>query len=238
MPQPAAEIQLIPMSEHEARSAVNNIKGNLESAGKLALDLRRREGWRALGYDSWQECAEAEFGGSINRIYKLMAAEEVRSFILDDRTNATNESIPEFTIRPLTSLRDEPELIPQAWEVAKEQSNGKPTQADVRRAIDVVLERNGLAIPKREPLEGQRSFIDDAPAKPRATGYDVIIRWFDESLRMVASINAADTPEQKGWGGFPTVASRFTAHERREIKNYLGMLMEQVQEWLEYLEQQ
>lgn len=216
---PAVDVQFAAMGKAEAKRAVEDIKNNLDSAGRLAIELRRREGWRALGYSSWPECAVEEFGRSLGQIQRQINAEEIRPFISAPGREELNQNIPEKVLRPLTSIRDEPKLIPEAWNLAKEQSNGRPTQEHVQRAVDAVLERHSLAVPKT-----------------KVSGYGVIRKCIDDFLITVASVNAPDTPEQRGWGGFPVVAERFTPLERREINNYLASLVDSVQEWIEVLE--
>jgi hypothetical protein len=186
-----AEVAAMPMTKAEAQRAVETIRGNLDSAGRLALDLRRRGGWKALGYSSWAACTAAEFGESQRRLQQLMAAEEVRSFITNHGSQELIDSIPERTMRPLTSLRDEPEKIQEAWELANEQTNGKPTGRTVQAAVDAVLERHSPAV-----KPGQTTFLDEEEEeRPESTPEEVAdlaaqawLRSFNDNLRFFISV--------------------------------------------------
>ena len=54
---PSAASGPIMMGEQEARACVARIKAGLDDIRTAGLELEEREGWRALGYDSWRECA-------------------------------------------------------------------------------------------------------------------------------------------------------------------------------------
>lgn len=63
----------------EARACVTAINQQLNSARALLLELCEREGWRALGYDSWRECVVVEFQQSQATLYyQLQAARTER----------------------------------------------------------------------------------------------------------------------------------------------------------------
>ena len=62
------------MTGPEALACVAQIREGLENVRLLLLDLHEREGWRALGYESWRECAAAEFSLTQSRAYQLLDA--------------------------------------------------------------------------------------------------------------------------------------------------------------------
>ena len=65
------------ITEGEARLLVNRIRDHINDARALVLELYEREGWRALGYDSWRECVVAEFDQSQAYLYRLLDAAKV-----------------------------------------------------------------------------------------------------------------------------------------------------------------
>jgi len=70
-------IVLAPMTPDEARAAVMQINAHAAEMGRLLLDLRTREGWRALGYATWTDCLTREFAFSRKHLYELMRAAPV-----------------------------------------------------------------------------------------------------------------------------------------------------------------
>jgi hypothetical protein len=69
-------------------------------------------------------------------------------------------------------------------------------------------------------------------AKPRPSPYKTLQSLLDEIQVLVGSVNAPDTADHQGWGGFAAVAARLSAWERRHILDYLGSLVDSLQEWL------
>lgn len=122
------------MSEAEARACVTAIVGHLTSARALLLDLYEREGWRALGYASWRECAAAEFGESERQLYRQLEAAQTEQVVCP---NGQIGTIPESHLRPLTALRDDPDAQRAVWqEVIETAPSGRVTQAHVRAAVE------------------------------------------------------------------------------------------------------
>lgn len=117
----------------EARECVDKINSNMTNIRSLILDLYEREGWSALGYQSWRECVTAEFKQGENYLYKqLEAARAERNIIC---TNVQNQ-IPEGQLRPLTKLNNDPELQKEAWQKAVETApKGKITAAHVYKIV-------------------------------------------------------------------------------------------------------
>jgi hypothetical protein len=148
-----------PMTEPEARACVvrirdhcERIRGDCESAGALILELREREGWKALGYCSWRECAAAELGLSMSRIYQLAAHAEISTIVENARLPAPNEA----QARELAALPPEEQV--DRWCEALANSNGKPT---ARVVAEVVGRRQGSTLLQREQ-DATRNERDDA----------------------------------------------------------------------------
>ena len=124
---------IILMTANEARAIVETIKDSVDRVGKLLLDLYNREGWRALGYASWRECAKAEFAGCERRFYQLLNAEQVREEICTIVQNS--DSIPEGQLRELAIAepgeRADAETLTHA---AKRPNNWKSSEANDHRS--------------------------------------------------------------------------------------------------------
>jgi hypothetical protein len=82
----------------------------------LFFDLYEREGWSALGYQSWRECVVAEFKQGQAYLYRQLKAAQTEKVISPKGEN----SIPEKQLRPLTKLKGDPEAQREAWQKAVE----------------------------------------------------------------------------------------------------------------------
>lgn len=99
-------IDAAPMNEAEARAVVNNIREHLEQARELLYELYRREGWRALGYESWRSCVMSEFGRSESQLYRELAAARVEALL-----GAPIGSLPESYVRAVREVYDDDEQV-------------------------------------------------------------------------------------------------------------------------------
>lgn len=70
-PAPAA------LTAAQARRLVSDIHAHAGHIRRLLKELYDGEGWRALGYQSWEECVVAEFDFSTFHAYKLVRCAEV-----------------------------------------------------------------------------------------------------------------------------------------------------------------
>lgn len=138
-----------------------------EYAGKLILELERRKGWQALGYQSWRECVLAEFRESQASLYRLLNAEKVRENIISfgseklgfsDVRNA--DDIPETHLRPLAQLPfdEQADAFQRANEIAAEQSKPRTAQ-HVTRAVKEFKEKR--TAPPVQPADIKEIVTDD-----------------------------------------------------------------------------
>lgn len=162
--QPIAVVGVPMMDQAEARSTVDAIKGHLDSARKLLLDLEEREGWRALGYSSWRECAQAEFGQSQAYLYRQLAAAKIER----DLDSPIGE-MPESHARALTQAApaDRERALDRATELAGDQPRtAKHVQAAVTEIAPPRLseEEYQFAREARKLLKGpiEPQVIEDA----------------------------------------------------------------------------
>lgn len=125
------------MTPAEARAKTNQIKDNLTSISLLLLEMYERAGWEALGYSSWREYGQAEFGYSETRVYELLNAAKVERNV--PAIAEMDGPVPEAALRPLTKLPAEQQ--PEAWQRAVEVAKGnRPTGTQV---AGVVAEMKG-----------------------------------------------------------------------------------------------
>ena len=130
-------ITIRPMIYKEAREVVDKINANMNNVRYLVLDLYEREGWSALGYESWRECVTAEFKNSQAYLYRQLEAAQAEKVISPIGEN----EIPESQLRPLTKLRDNPEQQREAWQKAVETApDGKITAAHVSKVVREMTE--------------------------------------------------------------------------------------------------
>lgn len=101
---------IMPMTEAEAHKCLSEIKGHLRTARRKILELYEREGWRALGYESFQECMEQELDYSFQHGYRLVIAEKIEQSIrvLPGANPLPADPIPERHLRVLGKYADNP----------------------------------------------------------------------------------------------------------------------------------
>lgn len=123
-------LEFPPMNADEAQLCARQIRSGITNVSRLLLELYERDGWKALGYATWRECAMAEFGFKQSHAYRLLAAAEVERNI---SPIGENQPIPESVLRPLTAL--EPDQQREAYaKAATATPDGKPTAAQVQKA--------------------------------------------------------------------------------------------------------
>ena len=136
----------VDMNEREAREAVDDIKKGINTVRARIYDLDRRKGWKALGYRSFASCCMEEFPELHARtIEKQLGAARVEAKLQDLRPNGRNFKIgdmPETHLRPLVSVKNDDETLAAAFtkaqDIAKEENQGKLTEAIVTRAVEQV----------------------------------------------------------------------------------------------------
>jgi len=148
------------LTPDQARSLVERIRSHITDARALVLELHEKEGWKALGYDSWRECVVAEFEQSQSYLYRLLDAAQVEKNI----SPIGEKPIPESVLRPLTRL--EPEQQREAYKEASAKGE-RPTAKQVKEVVQKLFPTpNGT---KYTPLETeaekearQKKDVDDA----------------------------------------------------------------------------
>ena len=132
------------MSEAEARQVVDDIKRGINTVRARIYELDRRKGWKALGYRSFTACCMEEFPELHERtIRKQLNAAQVEAKLKELGPIGPNTAeLPETHLRPLVSVKNDDETLVAAYtkaqEIAKEENQGKLTEAIVTRAVEAV----------------------------------------------------------------------------------------------------
>lgn len=121
------------MTAAEARRCAEQIRRGMADVRYLLLDFHEREGWRALGYQNWRECAMTEFGYGQSHVYELLEAARIERNLATVSAVA-EKPIPERHLRPLAPL--EPEAQREVWTKAVETApEGKITAKHVEQTV-------------------------------------------------------------------------------------------------------
>ena len=132
------------LSEAEARSLTDEVKQDAERLWRKLVELYDGKAHVTLGYSSWGDYFEAEFGGTRSKAYQLLSAGRV----MRELAPVSDLRLNHEQARELAPLLDEPDALREAW--AEASANGTPTAAEVR---DVVARhRPVLTIPINEEL--------------------------------------------------------------------------------------
>jgi hypothetical protein len=128
---PAEKPVVLPalLTEAQARSLTDEVKRDAEQLWAKLVQLYEGQAHIALGYPSWAEYFEAEFGGSEATAYRWLQAGRVMRQ-LPVGSPRPNEAM----LRELTPLLDRPKVLHAAWaEVVDE--HPKPTAAHVAEVV-------------------------------------------------------------------------------------------------------
>ena len=134
------------MDEQEARHLISDIKKNISTVRAQIYELDRRQGWKALGYRSFAACSMKEFPELHARtIERHLEAARVETQLKTSGQLAGTHKIgdlPGAHLRPLASVRDDDETLAAAFvkaqDIAKEENQGRLTEAIVSRAVQQV----------------------------------------------------------------------------------------------------
>lgn len=132
-------IVLIPMTEAEARACANDIKNHAGKLRTLVHDFYTREGWKALGYESFAACAEAEFDRSYQHLYRLVSATELEQELSAFSPIGEKIALPETHARKIKSLPT-PETRYEAWQTAQQMASSEGSDVVAQRHVDKAVE--------------------------------------------------------------------------------------------------
>ena len=134
------------MNEREARETVNDIKKGINTVRARIYELDRRKGWKALGYRSFTACCMKEFPELHERtIRKQLHAAQVEVTLKRELGPGGPKKIGDILekhLRPLVSVKNDDETLVAAYskaqDIAKEENEGKLTEAIVTRAVEQI----------------------------------------------------------------------------------------------------
>lgn len=143
------------MSKADAQQCVKQIREHASNVVELAIRLRDERGWKALGYESWNECVVGEFGESRRHLNRMIRAAEIAEKLEVGPIGPSSKAIPESVVRPLAALPESEQ--PAAWSEAVESAGGK--QPTAKQVKEVVEKR---AKPEPGPLDGLLASVREA----------------------------------------------------------------------------
>ena len=123
------------MTLDEAVETDRLIKRHINTTRYLLLDMRDRQGWKALGYESFKAYGEKELGYEERHIYRLVDAAEIG---LQIGTDQLDSQPTESQLRPLKSV---PEAERKAiWDEATRKAEEEHAKLTAQRVEDAVKE--------------------------------------------------------------------------------------------------
>jgi len=102
------------MTKGEAEECVRAIRDVSHKMRELLVDLYERDGWKVLGYESFSECAEQEFGSSTAYIYRQLAVGSLEKRLPIGEVGDNKES----HMRPLLTILKDDNMREEAWHLA------------------------------------------------------------------------------------------------------------------------
>lgn len=149
-----------PMDASQARALTDRINAAAGELWRLLLEAHEREAWRALGYTSWREYAQAEFTISQRRAYQVLDQGRVIQAIADAAGLPTDDfctrvQIPEVDARSLKrTLPEVTSEIRERVEAGEEPSDAAQAVVETKREERKAARRNGTPpAPEPEPDE-------------------------------------------------------------------------------------
>jgi len=159
------------MTREEAETTNQLIKHYVRNARLLLLEMRDRKGWQVLGYGSFEEYGEQEFGYTKVHIYRLANAAEMELSLKSNQLVTQDREIPESQLRPLAKVA--PEARSQVWQSVQERADadhgGKLTAKLVEEAVahwkQCALENQSLAEDwQQQARKAEQALANQTPA--------------------------------------------------------------------------
>ncbi|MHA2045373.1 MAG: hypothetical protein ACW99G_11300 [Candidatus Thorarchaeota archaeon] len=124
-------------TEEEARQAITDIKESIANTRKLIVDFYDREGWRSLGYTSFESCARQEFELSVSQVYRELSAGIIERDLPIGEIGDNRES----HLRKLHILQDNDQKE-RAWMLAQAMSDSPIAETFDQAAKFVWVDEN------------------------------------------------------------------------------------------------
>lgn len=131
------------LDKDEARTLVDEVKGDVQKLWNNLLTLYEGGAHIALEYDSWGEFFEEEFGQSRRQGYHLIDAARVVRAIEDSSARSCTEQKPNLEqTRALAPLvKKAPEIAQQVWAEMVDEHGEKVTATKVKQSVAARIKR-------------------------------------------------------------------------------------------------
>ena len=171
------------MNKDEALSLIHEIKNDVNSIRQKLILLKTKEGWKSLGYESFEQCCDNEFkefiGSSQGRNFLYLIAAAKTEEILTNYGRTAVHEVSGKALRPFGSLNNDPELLNEtfvkATEIADEENDGILTNEISQRAKEFTKEKKWT----QDELERQSTVKDGGTvvANMRDGKDEALITW-------------------------------------------------------------
>ena len=172
------------MNKDEALSLIHEIKNAVNSIRRKLLMLKNREGWKALGYESFEECCDKEFKDVTSKhIARVLSAIKTEDHLKSFNLVPAGTQLSENSLRPFRSLNNNPELLNETFvkakEIADEENDGILTNEISQRAKELTKEKQW----KQDELERKATVEAGGTvvANMRNGGDEALISWAKEN---------------------------------------------------------
>lgn len=200
------------MTEGEARKCCEAIRGRLrdmaghvEEVRRLAYELHERDGWRALGYQTWTACVRQEFEDSEATVYK-----QLKNALVEVDTYSRTDSFGRLSDRQCSELAKAPEGQRAAVLDAAAERAGKasPSAKDIRAAV----------LDAEEATESQRELRQVRKDQEEIARADKVV----SSDERKAAVNKAEDLGEKAIGSIRR-GWQFARRCKRQIRIAYGV---------------
>lgn len=180
------ELAVRQLTPDEARTLTDEVKRDAERLWAKLLELYEGGAHLTLGYSSWGDYFETEFGQHRRSGYKLLEAARVAELVPQGAPVPNGRQA-----RELAPLLDQPAQLREAWTETVEKTNGHPTAAAVREVVRPKLPgpktAERIARETGRPVVGSDGLIHTGVPEPPG-------EWIipSEIVRLVAEMPPAD----------------------------------------------
>lgn len=210
--EPEAVTERARLSPEAARTITDAIKVKAEELWTMLLDAYEGGAHLALGYGSWGDYFEAEFGGDHSYGYRLLDSGRVVRAI--EAHSPIGERPNEAQARELAPLaRENPEDAAEVWTEVVKSTEGRPTARAVKEAVSGTSE----AAAKPEDDANRESERPEVGELPSGTG------WMD------APLNEFSPTSERGEDGLYT-GRMFYPHGEGPAQSLMDRLSDLVEQ--------
>lgn len=230
-----------PLSADEARNLTEEVKSDAQALWRKLLILYEGGAHKALGYSSWADYFEAEFGQGSSQAYRVLEAGRVARAI--EGHSPTGEYLSERYARELAPLaKEDPVAAGELWAELVEEHGENLTAEKVQTATRTLLKREkelGQLSPAVADVVREIDPADvDLPTSTRQLNYLAGVE--DEADQLEIAIRVADGSANTVWEASKQLKEEFRelarvrrreAAEVGDIQKKAGTITANVGEW-------